>query len=87
MIYSLINSYLLIFLTDSFGIGAAAIGTLFLVARIIDGITDPIMGVIVDNTHTKIGKSRPYLFIVPIFVGLATIMCFSSILVTICQYH
>ena len=78
MIYSLINSYLLIFLTDSFGVGAAAIGTLFLVARIIDGITDPIMGVIVDNTHTKIGKSRPYLFIVPIFVGLATIMCFSS---------
>ena len=43
MIYSLINSYLLIFLTDSFGVGAAAIGTLFLVARIIDGITDPIM--------------------------------------------
>ena len=78
MIYSLINSYLLIFLTDSFGVGAAAIGTLFLVARIIDGITDPIMGVIVDNTHTKIGKSRPYLFIIPIFVGLATIMCFSS---------
>ena len=53
MIYSLINYYLLIFLTDSFGVGAAAIGTLFLVARIIDGITDPIMGVIVDNTHTK----------------------------------
>lgn len=78
MIYSLINSYFLIFLTDSFGVGAAAIGTLFLIARIIDGITDPIMGVILDNTHTKLGKSRPYLFIVPIFVGLATIMCFSS---------
>ena len=35
MIYALINSYFLIFLTDNFGIGAAAIGTLFLVARII----------------------------------------------------
>ena len=78
MICALINSYLLIFLTDSFGIGAAAIGTLFLVARIIDGITDPIMGMIVDNTNTKVGKSRPYLFIVPIFMGVATIMCFSS---------
>ena len=78
MICALINSYLLIFLTDSFGIGAAAVGTLFLVARIIDGISDPIMGIIVDNTNTKIGKSRPYLFIVPIFMGLATIMCFSS---------
>ena len=76
MICALINSYLLIFLTDSFGVGAAAVGTLFLVARIIDGISDPIMGIIVDNTNTKIGKSRPYLFIVPIFMGLATIMCF-----------
>ena len=78
MICALINSYLLIFLTDSFGVGAAAVGTLFLVARIIDGISDPIMGIIVDNTNTKIGKSRPYLFIIPIFMGLATIMCFSS---------
>lgn len=78
IICALINSYLLIFLTDSFGVGAAAVGTLFLVARIIDGISDPIMGIIVDNTNTKIGKSRPYLFIVPIFMGLATIMCFSS---------
>lgn len=78
IIFSLINTYLLIFLTDSFGIGAAAVGTLFLVARIIDGISDPIMGIIVDNTNTKFGKSRPYLFIVPIFMGIATIMCFSS---------
>ena len=78
IIFSLINTYLLIFLTDSFGIGAAAVGTLFLVARIIDGITDPIMGVIVDNTNTKIGKSRPYLFAVPIFISITTIMCFST---------
>lgn len=78
MIYALISSYLLIFLTDSFKVGVAAIGTLFLVARVIDAITDPIMGVIVDNTNTKIGKSRPYLFVVPIFMGIATIMCFSA---------
>ena len=78
IIFSLINTYLLIFLTDSFGIGAAAVGTLFLVARIIDGITDPIMGVIVDNTNTKIGKSIPYLFAVPIFISITTIMCFST---------
>ena len=43
IIYAMISSYFLIFLTDSFGIGAAAIGTLFLIARIIDSITDPIM--------------------------------------------
>ena len=78
IICAMIGTYLTIYLTDSFGISAAAVGTLFLVARIIDAITDPIMGIIVDNTNTKLGKSRPYLFVVPIFMGVATIMCFSS---------
>ena len=36
------------------------------------------MRVIVDNTNTKIGKSRPYLFAVPIFISITTIMCFST---------
>ena len=78
IICAMIATYLTIYLTDSFGIGAAAVGTLFLVARIIDAITDPIMGVIVDNTKSKMGKSRPYLLVVPIFMGITTIMCFSS---------
>ncbi|WP_303188549.1 MFS transporter [uncultured Clostridium sp.] len=78
IICAMIGTYLTIYLTDSFGISAAAVGTLFLVARIIDAITDPIMGMIVDNTKSKMGKSRPYLLVVPIFMGIATIMCFSS---------
>ena len=78
IICAMIGTYLTIYLTDSFGISAAAVGTLFLVARIIDAITDPIMGMIVDNTKSKMGKSRPYLLFVPIFMGIATIMCFSS---------
>lgn len=78
IIYAFIATYLSVFLTDSFGIGAAAVGTLFLIARVIDAITDPIMGIIVDNTKSKLGKSRPYLLYVPIFMGITTIMCFSS---------
>ena len=78
IICAFIGTYLTVYLTDSFGIGAVAVGTLFLIARIIDAITDPIMGMIVDNTKSKMGKSRPYLLFVPIFMGIATIMCFSS---------
>ena len=78
IICAMIGTYLTIYLTDSFGISAAAVGTLFLVARIIDAITDPIMGMVVDNTKSKMGKSRPYLLFVPILMGISTIMCFSS---------
>ena len=78
VVVPILSAKIIVYLTDSFGISAVAVGTLFLVARIIDAITDPIMGMIVDNTKTKMGKSRPYLLFVPIFMGIATIMCFSS---------
>ena len=53
--------YLLFFYTDVFGISAAAAGTLFLIARLFDGVTDPIVGMIADRTETRWGKFRPYL--------------------------
>lgn len=59
--------YLLYFYTDVFGISAAAAGTMFLVSRVLDGINDPIVGMIADRTETRWGKFRPYLlwFCVP----------------------
>ncbi len=53
--------YLLYFYTDVFGISAAAAGTMFLVSRVLDGITDPVVGMIADRTETRWGKFRPYL--------------------------
>ncbi len=58
----LIQGYLLFFYTVCVGISAGAVGTMFLVSKIFDGLNDPIMGVIVDRTRTKWGKMRPYLF-------------------------
>jgi glycoside/pentoside/hexuronide:cation symporter, GPH family len=43
------------FYTDSFGISAAAAGLLFLVARLLGAVTDPVMGVIADRTDTRWG--------------------------------
>ena len=48
--------YLLYFYTDVFGISAAAAGTMFLVSRILDGITDPVVGMIADRTETRWGE-------------------------------
>ena len=54
-------NYLLFFYTDVFGISAGVAGTMFLVTRIFDAITDPVMGFISDRTVSKYGKFRPYL--------------------------
>ncbi|WP_051353290.1 glycoside-pentoside-hexuronide (GPH):cation symporter [Thalassobacillus devorans] len=61
--FSMVTTYLLVFYTDVFGISAAAVGTLFLIARLWDAMNDPIMGAIVDrvNTNHPAGKFRPYL--------------------------
>ncbi|MDF3830175.1 MULTISPECIES: glycoside-pentoside-hexuronide (GPH):cation symporter [unclassified Pseudocitrobacter] len=53
--------FLAYFYTDVFGISAAAMGTIFLVSRLLDAITDPLMGMIVDRTRTRHGQFRPYI--------------------------
>ncbi|MGM1016190.1 MAG: MFS transporter [Actinomycetota bacterium] len=61
---AVISSFLLIYLTDHVGISAAAVGTLLLVARLVDGATDPIMGYVVDHLPpTGWGRFRTYLLI------------------------
>ncbi|SET38704.1 MFS transporter [Thalassotalea agarivorans] len=53
--------FLFIFYTDVFGLPAAAVGTMMLVTRLIDAISDPVMGAVADRTKTRFGKFRPYL--------------------------
>jgi Na+/melibiose symporter-like transporter len=49
------------FYTDVMGINAAALGTMLLLVRFSDAITDPLMGIIADRTNTRWGKFRPWL--------------------------
>ncbi|MFO7636820.1 MAG: glycoside-pentoside-hexuronide (GPH):cation symporter [Clostridia bacterium] len=73
----LFSTYLMIYFTDVFGIGAAAVGTLIIIARIWDAVNDPIMGMVVDKTDTRMGKFRPYLLVVPVVMGAAMIGLFT----------
>ncbi|MFC3039350.1 glycoside-pentoside-hexuronide (GPH):cation symporter [Virgibacillus xinjiangensis] len=61
--FSMVTTYLLVFYTDVFGISAAAVGTLFLVARIWDAINDPLMGSVIDRfgSNNPKGRFRPYM--------------------------
>jgi GPH family glycoside/pentoside/hexuronide:cation symporter len=60
-VWGTMTSFLLFYYTDIFGISAAAVGTLFLFARVSDGAVDFFMGAIADRTKTRWGKFRPYL--------------------------
>ena len=62
--------YMSIVLNVGLGINPALVGTLQAIPRLTDAMTDPIMGYISDNTRSKYGRRRPYIFIGAIFVGL-----------------
>jgi len=62
--------YMSIVLNVGLGINPALVGTLQAIPRLTDALTDPIMGYISDNTRSKYGRRRPYIFIGAIFVGL-----------------
>ena len=68
-IMTLINGYLLIFYTNICGLSPAACATLFLIARFLDAINDPLVGFMIDHLPTrKMGHFRPTLI-------LGTILC------------
>ena len=77
MLNSMVTTYLLFYYTDVAGISAAFVGTLFLVARIWDGINDPLMGMIADRTKTRWGTYRPYLLWMSVPLALIGVFCFS----------
>lgn len=71
-------AYLAVFYTDTLGISAAAAGLLLLLVRLSDGITDIIMGMIADRTHTKHGKFRPWILWSAPFLGLFMVLAFTA---------
>lgn len=56
-----VSFYYLIFLTDVIRIAPALAGTVILISKIYDSITDPFEGIIADRTRTAMGRRRPYL--------------------------
>jgi len=76
IVYQAVINILLYFYTDVYGITAAAAGTLMLVVRFFDAVTDPIMGAVADRTRSKHGRYRPWMLWVAIPYGILAVAAF-----------
>lgn len=76
--WDMAGMFLFFFFTDVYGISAAMAGTIMLVARVWDAISDPLIGIISDRTNTKWGKFRPYMIWFAIPMGISLVLLFTT---------
>ncbi len=75
-IFQTMVMFQLAFYTDTFGITAAAAGTLLVVVRVFDAVFDPVMGVVADRTNTRWGKFRPWVLWTAVPFGIMGFLTF-----------
>lgn len=51
----------MIYLTNTVGLDPGIVGTLIAVSKLLDGVTDVFFGSLIDKTHSKLGKARPWM--------------------------
>ncbi len=77
VITCLIMNFLTFFYTDVFGLTPALVGTMFIVLRVFDAISDPVMGVIADRTQSRWGRFRPWQLWVAVPIGVIGFLTFT----------
>ncbi|MFD2166629.1 glycoside-pentoside-hexuronide (GPH):cation symporter [Thalassotalea euphylliae] len=78
IIFQTVMMFLMLYYTDVVGLSPAVVGTMFLVVRVIDAVTDPLMGAVADRTHTKWGHFRPYLLWLALPFAIISILAFTT---------
>ena len=78
MFWKIFSYYLPIFYSNIYGLSLADTGVLLLVTRIWDAVSDPMMGIIADRTHTRWGKYRPYLLWISLPFAVCGILMFTT---------
>lgn len=61
VVYAFLSSFVMIYLTNTIGLSAGVVGTLIAVSKLFDGFTDIFFGSMIDRTHTRLGKARPWM--------------------------
>jgi GPH family glycoside/pentoside/hexuronide:cation symporter len=73
-----IATFLLIFYTDTFGISAAAAGTMMSTIKVVNAFTDPMIGAAADRTSSRWGKFRPYLVWMALPLAAAGVLTYTT---------
>lgn len=61
VVYALLTSFVMIYLTDTVGLKPGIVGTLIAVSKCLDGVTDIFFGSLIDKTKSRMGKARPWM--------------------------
>ena len=77
LVFGMMSTILTLFYTDYAGIPAATVGLVMLLSRVFDGVSDMIMGVVVEHTHSKWGKSRPWLLWMSVPFAISAVLLFT----------
>lgn len=77
LVYSAITAFLLVYYTNVVGASAVAAASIIAVSKLLDGVSDLVMGYIVDHTHSKYGKARPWIARLCIPLAVCTVLMFS----------
>ena len=77
VVYAFLTFFVMIYLTDTVGLNPGIVGTLMAVAKIFDGFSDIIFGSLIDKTHTKMGKARPWMLWAYLGCGLCLFAVFA----------
>ena len=75
--WSFVAAFILIYFTNVLGISAAVVGSIMMVSRILDGISDVFMGQVIDRTKSRMGKARFWLFISSFPLSITVFLLFN----------
>lgn len=76
--YSLMSAFLLVYYVSVAGADALAAANVIAVSKIFDGVSDLLMGWIVDHTHSRYGKARPWILRLCLPLAICTVLMFSA---------
>ncbi|NLR70570.1 MFS transporter [Novosphingobium sp. ERN07] len=74
--YNMASGFLLFYYTNVVGLPAAAVGTVFLIARLLDAVIDVVVGIAVDKTRSRWGRTRGYFLFTALPYALVTVALF-----------